>query len=74
MTLRELKNKAQAGHQLTAEEKEVLQRVKENPFYLFDDSEIPEADLMTEEEHNAKYEQKVLEDLEAWGNSFRKEA
>jgi len=75
MTLRELKEKANAGHELTPEEKEVLQRVKENPYYLLDDDcEIPEADLMPEEEVNKKYEQKVLENLEAWGNGFKKEA
>lgn len=75
MTLKELKEKANAGHELTPEEKEVLNRVKENPYYLLDDDyEIPEADLMPEEEYAAKYEQKVLENLEKWGNSFKKEA
>lgn len=72
MTLRELKEKANAGHQLTPEEKEVLQRVKENPYYLLDDYDIPEADLLPEEEVSKKYEQKVLDSLEAWGNSFKK--
>lgn len=74
MTLRELKEKAQAGHELTPEEKEVLQRVKENPYYLLDDYTIPEEDLMPEEEVSKKYEQKVLENLDAWGNAFKKEA
>lgn len=74
MTLRELKEKANAGHELTPEEKEVLQRVKENPYYLLDDYEIPEADLMPEEEVNKKYEQDLLNNLEAWGNGFKKEA
>lgn len=72
MTLKELKEKANAGQSLTAEEKEVLQRVKENPYYLLDDYEIPAADLMPEEEHNAKYEQNLLDNLEAWGNGFKK--
>ena len=74
MTLRELKDKANAGHQLTPEEKEVLQRVKENPYYLLDDYEIPEADLMPEEEVSKKYEQNLLDNLEKWGNGFKKEA
>lgn len=72
MTLRELKEKANAGHELTPEEKEVLQRVKENPYYLLDDYEIPEADLMPEEEVSKKYEQNLLNNLEAWGNGFKK--
>ena len=74
MTLRELKDKANAGHQLTPEEKEVLQREKENPYYLLDDYEIPEADLMPEEEVSKKYEQNLLDNLEKWGNGFKKEA
>lgn len=75
MTLRELKDKANAGQSLTAEEKEVLQRVKENPYYLLDDDcEIPEADLMPEEEVSKKYEQNLLDNLEKWGNGFKKEA
>lgn len=74
MTLRELKDKANAGHELTPEEKEVLQRVKENPYYLLDDYEIPEADLMPEEEVSKKYEQNLLDNLEKWGNGFKKEA
>lgn len=74
MTLRELKEKANAGQSLTAEEIAVLNRVKENPYYLLDDYEIPEADLMPEEEHNAKYEQNLLDNLEKWGNGFKKEA
>lgn len=74
MTLRELKDKANAGHELTPEEKEVLQRVKENPYYLLDDYEIPEADLMPEEEVSKKYEQDLLDNLEKWGNGFKKEA
>lgn len=74
MTLRELKDKAQAGHELTAEEKQLLQRVKENPYYLLDDYDIPEADLMPEEEVSKKYEQDLLNNLEAWGNGFKKEA
>lgn len=75
MTLRDLKDKANAGHELTPEEKEVLQRVKENPYYLLDDDcEIPEADLMPQEEYAAKYEQNLLDNLEKWGNGFRKEA
>lgn len=72
MTLRELKEKANAGQELTAEEKEVLQKVKENPFYLLDDYEIPEADLMPEEEVSKKYEQNLLDNLEKWGNGFKK--
>ncbi|HBG87620.1 MAG TPA: hypothetical protein DDW62_08735 [Marinilabiliaceae bacterium] len=74
MTLKELKEKANAGHELTPEEKEVLQKVKSNPYYLLDDYEIPEADLMPEEEYAAKYEQNLLNNLEAWGNGFKKEA
>lgn len=72
MTLRELKDKANAGHQLTPEEKEVLQKVKENPYYLLDDYEIPEADLMPEEEVSKKYEQNLLDNLEKWGDGFKK--
>lgn len=74
MTLRELKDKANAGQSLTAEEIAVLNRVKENPYYLLDDYEIPAADLMPEEEVNKKYEQDLLNNLEAWGNGFKKEA
>lgn len=74
MTLRELKEKANAGHELTPEEKEVLQRVKENPYYLLDDYEIPEADLMPEEKYIEKYEQNLLDNLERWGNGLKKEA
>lgn len=74
MTLRELKEKANAGHELTPEEKEVLQKVKENPYYLLDDYEIPEADLLPEEEYAAKYEQNLLDNLEKWGNGLKKEA
>lgn len=74
MTLRELKDKANAGHELTPEEKEVLQRVKENPYYLLDDYEIPEADLMPEEKYIEKYEQNLLDNLEKWGNGLKKEA
>ena len=74
MTLRELKEKANAGHELTPEEKEVLQKVKSNPYYLLDDYEIPEADLMPEEEVSKKYEQDLLDNLEKWGNGFKKEA
>lgn len=72
MKLRELKEKANAGHELTPEEKDLLQRVKDNPYYLFDEDEIPEADLMPEEEVSKKYEQNLLNNLEAWGNGFKK--